>query len=95
MAIRGDTTAGAQAAHSASMHLSTDTPEIPTGSDTKSTAISTALQGIVDTGKTETTTYNTSVDQLREGLAAAPDRITAADQQGAATVDQSGGTTYL
>lgn len=39
MAIRGDTTAGAQAAHSVSMHLPTDTPDAPAGSDTKSAAV--------------------------------------------------------
>lgn len=95
MAIRGDTTAGAQAAHSVSMHLPTDTPEAPTGSDTKSTAISTAIKAMGEAWKTEVGTFNTSVDQLRQGIKDAADRITAADQQGAATVNQSGGTRYV
>jgi hypothetical protein len=92
-AVRGDTTSGAEAARSVGMHLSTDLPATPTGSDTKSTAIATTLNSMTKTGKKEIRTLNKSVDQLREGMAAAPRRIDAADQQGAAEVDNSGTVT--
>ncbi len=90
MDIRGDTTAGAQMAHAVGMHLPSTSPTVPTGGDTKSAAISKALKSAVETGKTETTTYNKSVDQLRLGLAQDAQRITDADHQGAANVQHSG-----
>jgi len=93
MAIRGDTTAGAAMAHAVGMHISTELPEVPTGSDIKSQAISTTLETIKKVAQTEIGTYNTSVDQLRQGLAAAPQRVDVTDQQGAAEVDNSGTVT--
>lgn len=89
-AIRGETTTGAAAGRSASMHLPTSTPTAPAGGDTKSAAIGGALKTGITTTKTEVKTLNSSVDQLREGLVAAPQRVEAADQQGAGEVERSG-----
>ncbi|MCZ0730655.1 hypothetical protein [Mycolicibacterium iranicum] len=92
MAIRGETTAGAQAGASVGMHLSSDFPEVPTGADTKSAAIAAELQSFVTAISTDITTYNTSLDQAREGMVAAPRRVDAADREGAAVIQSSGGT---
>lgn len=90
MAIRGDTAVGAAAAQSASMHLPADFPASPTGSDTRSAAIAAAINAFLKAARTETATFNSSVDQLREGMAAAAERVETADQQGAERVTNSG-----
>lgn len=92
MSIRGETTAGAQAAASAGMHLSADFPQVPSGSDPKSAAIAAELNAFVTGIRTDIQTFNSSVDQLREGMGAAPKRIDAGDSQGADIIDSSGGT---
>ena len=90
MSIRGNTSAGTQAAHAVGVHLPAASPRIPSGGDTKSKAISAAIKTTVAASKTETTTYDKSIDQLRLGLAQDTQRITDADHQGAATVQHSG-----
>jgi len=90
VSIRGNTTTGAAAGASAGMHLSTDFPSSPTGADTKSTAIAGELNAFLKTAQLETTTYNTSVDTLREGLVAAPQAVDATDAAGAAGIEGSG-----
>lgn len=72
------------------MHLPTDFPSSPTGTDTKSAAIAGELNAFLKTAQAETTTYNTSVDTLREGLVAAPEAVEATDQNGAAGISASG-----
>ncbi|HEX4172684.1 MAG TPA: hypothetical protein VHY82_09415 [Acetobacteraceae bacterium] len=89
MAIRGDTTAGAGIAHAVGMHLRVDLPDAPNGSDPKSAAIHVTLNAIKKVAETEIITYNTSVDELRRGLTAAPQRVDATDQQGATEVNNS------
>lgn len=90
LAIRGETTTGAAVGRSASMHLPAGAPTAPSGGDAKSAAIGSALKAGVTTDKAEVKTLNSSVDQLREGLVAAPQRVEAADQQGAGEVEKSG-----
>lgn len=90
LAIRGETTVGAAAGRSASMHLPSAAPSAPAGGDTKSAAIGSALKTGVTTDKAEVKTLNSSVDQLREGVVAAPQRVETADQQGAGEVEKSG-----
>ncbi|MBU8834477.1 hypothetical protein [Mycolicibacterium goodii] len=90
MAIRGDTSAGAQASASAGMHLPTDFPDCPSGGDTRSAAIAAAVNSFLTTAATETETVNSSVDQLREGMVAATDRVETADRQGAEGITNSG-----
>lgn len=92
MAIRGDTTVGAAAARSAGMHLPADFPTSPTGGDTRSAAIAAATSTFLAAARTETVTVNSSVDQLREGMVAAPERVETADRQGAERVANSGET---
>jgi hypothetical protein len=90
MSIRGDTTAGAQIAHTASMHVEPDQSNAPAGSDTKSAAIAAVMKANQEAGNTQTAIYNASVDQLRHGLVGACQRVDAADQHGAAEVNNSG-----
>lgn len=90
MAIRGETTTGAAAGRSASMHLPAGTPSAPSGGDTKSSTIGMALKSGVTTQKAEVKTFDSSVDQLRQGCVAAPQRVEAADNQGASVVEKSG-----
>jgi hypothetical protein len=91
MNIRGNTDAGAAAGASALKHLTTDFPESPTGTDTKSVAIASALSEFLHHAETETETFNASVDTLRSGLVAAPKAVQQTDAAGAATVAESGG----
>lgn len=93
MSIRGDTTAGANMAHAVGMHIPSDNAATPSGSDTKSTAIAAVVNKIHDSVHDQTTTANSSLDQLRQGLAAACQRVDATDQQGAAGVNNSGTVT--
>lgn len=93
MSIRGDTTAGAGMAHAVGMHIPNDNATTPSGSDTKSSAIAAVINKIHDSVHDQTTTTNTSLDQLRQGLAAACQRVDATDQQGAADVNNSGTVT--
>lgn len=93
MSIRGDTTGGAGMAHAVGMHIPSDNATTRSGSDTKSTAIAAVVNTIHDGVHDQTTTANTSVDQLRQGLAAACERVAATDQQGAAAVNNSGTVT--
>ncbi|PEG33231.1 hypothetical protein CQY20_31870 [Mycolicibacterium agri] len=95
MAIRGDTTVGAAAAQSAGMHLPTDFPASPTGGDTRSAAIATTTSTFLTAARTETATFNSSVDQLREGMVAAPERVDTADRRGAERVANSGETVTI
>ncbi|MDD4865652.1 MAG: hypothetical protein PHQ28_00490 [Mycobacterium sp.] len=95
MAIRGETTVGAAAAQSAGMHLPADFPASPTGGDTRSAAIAAATTAFLAAARTETATFNSSVDQLREGMVAAPERVETADRQGAERVANSGGTVAI
>lgn len=90
LAIRGETTGGAAAGQSAGMHLPTTAPTATSGGDTKSAAIGVALKSGVATEKGETKVFNSSVDQLRQGCVAAPQRVEAADGQGATEVAESG-----
>lgn len=92
MSIRGETTAGAQAAASAGMHLPADFPQVPSGSDPKSAAIAAELNTFITAIRTDIQTFNSSVDQLREGMGAAPKRIDAGDSQGADIINNSGRT---
>lgn len=92
MAIRGDTTVGAAAAQSAGQHLPADFPASPTGGDTRSAATAAATTAFLAAARTETETFNSSVNQLREGMVAAPERVETADRQGAERVANSGGT---
>ncbi|SPX88475.1 MULTISPECIES: hypothetical protein [Mycobacterium] len=91
MAIRGDTSAGAQAS-TAGMHLPADFPDCPSGGDTRSAAIAAAVNAFLAAAATETETVNSSVDQLREGMVAATDRVETADRHGAENVANSGAT---
>lgn len=95
MAIRGDTAGGAQAAASVGMHLPTGLADSPTGSDRKSAAIAAAVNTFLAAARTETETFNSSVDQVREGMTAAPRRVDAADREGAEVVTNSGGTVTI
>lgn len=90
--IRGDTSAGASIAQSVGASLSGSTEDRPSGGDTRSAAIAAAVNSFLDAASRETETVNSSVDEVREGMAAAADRITQADQQGADDVANSGGT---
>ncbi len=90
--IRGETDAGAAIGTSTGMPLSADFPTSPTGADTKSAQIATELTAFLRAGHADTTTYNESLDALREGLTAAPQAIEATDQAGAAGISNSGGT---
>lgn len=92
MAINAETTAAAQTGATGGMHLSADFPPVPTGSDPKSAAIAAELNAFVTAIRADIQTYNDSVDQLREGTVAAPKRIDAGDDQGAAIIENSGGT---
>ena len=87
MDVRGDTTAGAQAARSLGMHLQPLEQIELAGSDPKSQAIAAAAKGMMTIANAQIGVYNTSVDQLRQGVQAAADRMTAADQHGAELVN--------
>jgi len=90
MAIRGESAAGAAAGASVGMHLTADFPPVPTGADVKSSAIATELQGFVTAMSTDIDIYNTSLDQVREGITAACQRVDAGDRAGAAGIEGSG-----
>ncbi|WP_224189031.1 hypothetical protein [Mycobacterium avium] len=77
------------------MHLPADFPASPTGGDTRSAAIAAATTAFLAAARTETVTINSSVDQLRDGMVAAPERVETADQQGAERVTNSGGTVTI
>lgn len=93
MSIRGDTTAGANMAHAIGMHMPSGNATTPSGSDSKSTAITAAVNKAHDSGHDQITANNSSLDQLRQGLTAACQRIDATDQEGAADVHNSGTVT--
>ncbi|BEL42021.1 hypothetical protein [Mycobacteroides abscessus] len=95
MTIRGDMEAGLQLAGTLSMHLPTDTPAPPTGSDPKSAQTIAILNKIAATHKSQAQIVNTSVDQLRENVKDAINRIIASDKQGADNVNNSGGGTLI
>lgn len=92
MVIRGNTSTGASIAQSVGAALSGNVDDRPSGGDARSAAIASAVNSFLDTASRETETVNTSVDEVREGMAAAADRITQADQQGADQVANSGRT---
>jgi hypothetical protein len=89
MAIQANTQAAAQLGSSMGMHMSTDLPKCPSGGDTKSTQISTELKSFLSAAHNEITTYNKSVDALREGCTAAPKAVDATDHAGAGIVNNS------
>jgi hypothetical protein len=89
MVIQANTQAAAQLGSSIGMHLSTEMPKSPTGGDTKSTQISTELKTFLSAAHNEITTYNKSVDALREGCTAAPQSVDATDRAGAGIVNNS------
>ncbi len=90
MAIRGESAAGAAAGASVGMHLSTDFPPVPTGADVKSAAIAAELQSFVTAVSTDIATYNASLDEVREGITAACQRVDDGDHAGAAGIENSG-----
>lgn len=90
MAIRGESAAGAAAGASVGMHLHTDFPPVPTGADVKSAAIATELQGFVTAISADVDTYNASLDQVREGITAACQRVDDGDRTGAGGIENSG-----
>lgn len=75
-----------------SMHLPTETPAPPTGSDPKSAQTIAVLNAIAATWKAEALIVNSSVDQLRDNVKDAVNRIRDSDQQGRDNVNNSGGT---
>jgi hypothetical protein len=89
MAIDANTDTAARLGQSMGQHMPTDLPRSPSGGDTKSTQISTALNAFLGTAKTEISTYNKSVDALREGCTSAPQSIDATDRAGADLVNNS------
>lgn len=89
MVIQADTQAAAQLGSSMGMHQSTDLPKCPGGSDTKSSQISTELKSFLSAAHNEITTYNKSVDALREGCTAAPQAVDTTDRAGAGIVNNS------
>ncbi|MBL3752918.1 hypothetical protein [Mycobacteroides abscessus] len=91
MTIRGDMEAGLLLAGTLSMHLPTDTPAPPTGSDPKSAEMVAAANEIAHIWKSESTIANSSVDQLRDNVKDAVNRIISSDKQGADNVNNSGG----
>ncbi len=90
MAVRGESAAGAVAGASVGMHLTADFPPVLTGADSKSAAIATELQGFVTAISTDITTYNSSLDQVREGITAACQRVDVGDRAGADGIENSG-----
>ncbi|KRQ23334.1 MULTISPECIES: hypothetical protein [unclassified Mycobacteroides] len=95
MTIRGDMEAGLRLAGTLSMHLPTDTPAPPTGSDPKSAQTIAVLNQIAATWKKEALIVNSSVDQLRDNVKDAVNRIISSDKQGADNVNNSGGGTLI
>ncbi|KRQ23335.1 MULTISPECIES: hypothetical protein [unclassified Mycobacteroides] len=61
-------TEGERIASNFSMHLPTDTPLLPTGSDPKSLQVIAVLNQIAATHKASAEIVNASVDQLRENI---------------------------
>lgn len=95
MTIRGDMESGLRIAGTLSMHLPTDTPAPPTGSDPKSAQTIAVLNAIAATWKKEALIVNSSVDQLRENVKDAINRVISSDKQGADNVNNSGGGTLI
>lgn len=95
MTIRADLEAGLRMAGNLSMHLPTETPAPPTGSDPKSAQMIAVLNAIAATWKSEALIVNSSVDQLRDNVKDAVNRIRDSDQQGRDNVNNSGGTTLI
>jgi hypothetical protein len=91
MAIIANTQAAAQLGSSMGMRMSTDLPKCPSAGDTKSSQISTEMQTFLSAAHTEITTYNKSVDALREGCTAAPKAVDTTDRAGAGIVNNSTG----
>jgi hypothetical protein len=91
MVIQANTQTAAQLGSSMGMPLSTDLPKCPSGDDTKSSQISTEMKAFLSAAHNEITTYNKSVDALREGCKAAPQAVDATDHAGAGIVNNSTG----
>ncbi|TKV35340.1 hypothetical protein [Mycobacteroides abscessus] len=66
-------TDGERIASTISMHLPTDTPAPPTGSDPKSLQMIAVLNQIAATWRSQAEIVNASVDQLRENIRVAID----------------------
>src|ERR1700753_3920865 len=91
MAIVANTQVAAQLGAAMGTPLSTDLPKCPSGADTKSTQISTAMNTFLSAAHNEITTYNKSVDALREGCKAEQQSVDASNRAGAAIVNNSTG----